>query len=148
MLIAIAVICTLCEAVFTALEVALGAVSRARLRTLIETERALQAASPTTSATAPGTSTPATSTSDAALATTPAPSTEMAPSGTTIASRAVVQRAVRTLRVLENRKRLTLLFITVTSASLWAATVLLTWQSLSAHWPQWVLPLALVGVLF
>jgi CBS domain containing-hemolysin-like protein len=40
MLISIVVLCTLCEAIFTSLEVALGAVSRARLRSLIEGEQA------------------------------------------------------------------------------------------------------------
>src|SRR4028119_2219096 len=54
MLIAIAVFCTLCEAVFTAMEVAMGAVSRARLRSLVEAERlqrTIGATSPTTSTT-------------------------------------------------------------------------------------------------
>jgi CBS domain containing-hemolysin-like protein len=38
MLIAISLFCVVCEALFTALEVALGALSRARLRVLVETE--------------------------------------------------------------------------------------------------------------
>jgi CBS domain containing-hemolysin-like protein len=41
-----------------------------------------------------------------------------------------------------------LLFITVTSLSLWATGALLTWQTLSAEWPLWVLIPAFAGVLF
>jgi putative hemolysin len=107
MLIAIAVLCTLCEAIFTSLEVALGAVSRARLRALIEEEQAV--AQPRSAA---------------------------------------ARRAARVLKMLDRPDRLALIFITVTSLSLWTVATLLTWQSLAADWPVWVLPLALIGVLF
>ena len=39
MLVALAIICAFCEAVYTALEVAFGAVSRARLRALLDDEQ-------------------------------------------------------------------------------------------------------------
>lgn len=117
MLIAIAVICALGEAVFTALEVALGAVSRARLRALVETERA-------------------------------AANADGKGSGAVRAHNATRQRAERALHVLEHPERLTLVFITVTSTTLWATTALLTWQVLTRHWSLWSLCLALIGVLF
>lgn len=107
MLIALVVFCVLLEAIFTALEVALGATSRSRLRALAEVD---------------------------ATAT---------PKQTVLA-----RRAGRTLLILEDAPRTTLLFITVTSLSLWTAASLLTWQSLIYQWPGWALPAALVGVLF
>lgn len=107
MLIGLIVFCVLLEAVFTALEVALGATSRSRLRALTEVE---------------ATATP----KQVALA----------------------GRAGRTLLILEDAPRTTLLFIAVTSLSLWTAASLLTWLSLMDHWPDWALPASLVGVLF
>jgi len=107
MLIAIVVFCVLLEAVFTALEVALGATSRSRLRALTET------------------------TADSLPA-----------------QIALARRAGRTLLILEDASRTTLLFITVTSLSLWTAASLLTWQALADNWPDWALPCALVLVLF
>jgi CBS domain containing-hemolysin-like protein len=116
MLIALAVLCALLESVFTALELALGAVSRARLRQLLE---------------------------DAQATVREGNGHALAP-----ASAKSVSRIARTLKILDDAPRTTLLFITVTSLSLWAATSLLTWQSLLGNWPSWALPLALVGVLF
>lgn len=107
MLIAIVVFCVLLEAVFTALEVALGAIPRARLRGLTEVD---------------GESTPK--------------------------QLQAARRARRTLRTLDHAPRVTLLFIIVTSLSMWAAASLLTWQSLLGQWPAWSLPLALVATLF
>jgi CBS domain containing-hemolysin-like protein len=115
MLIALAILCALLESVFTALEIALGAVSRARLRQLLED--AQDAARETNSPLAP-------------------------------ASEKTVARIARALKVLDDAPRTTLLFITVTSLSLWAATSLLTWQALRSNWPAWALPAALIGVLF
>ena len=110
MLIFLAVLCGLIEAIFTAMEVALGAVSRARLRTL-------QTATPI---------------DETALA-----STER-----------TARAATRVLNLLDRPDRLTLLFISVTSFSLWIAASLLTWQALSTGWPLWILPLAFVALLF
>ncbi len=104
-----------CEALFTALEVALSAVSRARLRALIEAEAEGPAES-----------------SEAKAAT----------------AKRTSQRASRLLKLLERPERLTLVFITVTSLSLWAAGSMLTWQSFASGWPAWMLPLVLLGVLF
>lgn len=110
MLIFLAVLCGLIEAIFTALEVALGAVSRARLRTLEIV-------------------TPSEETPD-------------------VSAQRTARAATRVLKLLERPDRLTLLFISVTSFSLWIAASLLTWQALSTGWPLWVLPLALVALLF
>jgi Mg2+/Co2+ transporter CorB len=110
MLIILAVFCGLVEAIFTAMEVALGAVSRARLRTL-----------------------------------------QMVPpfdETSTAASERAARAAARVLELLDRPDRLTLLFISVTSFSLWIAASLLTWQALSSGWPLWVLPLAFVALLF
>jgi CBS domain containing-hemolysin-like protein len=128
MLIALAVLCALLEGLFTALEVALGAVSRARLRQLLDSAQAAmrEAAREESKDTAQHA---AGSTPDAAM-------------------RKYIYRLERTLAVLDDAPRTTLLFITVTSLSLWAATSLLTWQSLLDQWPGWVLPAALCGVLF
>lgn len=107
MLIFFAALCGLTEAIFTALEVALGGVSRARLRAL----------------------------------SAPRPDDETS-------SRAQVRRALVACRIVERPDRLALLFITVTSLSLWGAATFLTWAALSQGWPGWGLPLALVAVLF
>ncbi len=107
MLLIFAALCGLLEAVFTALEVALGTVSRARLRALQSAARAEETASPQTE-----------------------------------------RQTDRVIQLLERPDRLALLFITVTSLSLWLAASLLTWSALAQDWPLWVLPLALVGLLF
>lgn len=107
MLLILAVFCGVLEAVFTALEVALGTVSRARLRALQSAAREEESASPAT-----------------------------------------LRQTDRVIQLLERPDRLALLFITVTSLSLWLAASLLTWSSLAEDWPLWVLPLALVGLLF
>ncbi len=95
------------EAIFTALEVALGTVSRARLRALQSAAREEASVSPAT-----------------------------------------LRQTDRVLELLERPDRLALLFITITSLSLWLAASLLTWNSIAQDWPLWVLPLALVGLLF
>lgn len=95
------------EAIFTALEVALGTVSRARLRALQSAAREEEIVSPAT-----------------------------------------LRQTDRVLELLERPDRLALLFITITSLSLWLAASLLTWSAISQDWPLWVLPIALVGLLF
>ena len=107
LLLGLAAVCGLVEAVFTALEVALGTVSRARLR-------ALQ--------------------SVASEGENPSAKTQ--------------RQTDRVIALLERPDRLALLFITVTSLSLWIAASLLTWNALAQDWPLWVLPLALIGLLF
>ena len=107
MLILLAALCGLMEAVFTALEVALGTVSRARLRALQSAAREDE---------------------------TPSPATE--------------KQTDRVIALLERPDRLALLFITVTSLSLWLAASLLAWSALAEEWPLWLLPLALLGLLF
>lgn len=109
MLILLAALCGLIEAVFTALEVALGTVSRARLRGLTQPSREDSAA--------PGTV-------------------------------ALARRAQAAMEVIERPDRLALLFITVTSLSLWAAATFLTLAALQEKWPVYVLPLALGILLF
>lgn len=154
MLIAVAVFCALCEAVFTALEVAMSAVSRARLRAVIEAElvqqtqaahqASLQARSDDdhndapienkTSAQAP-----------IASAANPIPAESSSP---LVRESREVKRASRVLRLLEQPERLTPMFITVTSLSLWTAASCLTWHAHENNWPWWGLPLSLLGVLF
>ncbi|MBW3635661.1 MAG: hemolysin family protein [Armatimonadetes bacterium] len=107
MLIFLAALCGLIEAMFTALEVALGSVSRARLRTLSLS------------------------------------SSEEGKGGA-----AQMNRARLALATSERPDRLALLFIAVTSLSLWGAATFLTWAALSEGWPLWVLAIALVVVLF
>lgn len=107
MLLALVIFFVLVEAVFTALEIAIGAVPRARLRSLAETEP------------------------------------DAKPWELTRA-----RRAQRTLQILEDAPRLTLIFIIVTSLSLWITASLLTRIALVEGWPVWALPLALTGVLF
>ncbi len=121
MLIALAIICAICEALFTAMEVALGALSRARLRALIEDEDENRSSDNR--------------------------NTEKNEANATAAA-AIRHRAGRLLLLLEHSENLTLAFIIVTSLSLWAAGALLTWQVLSAGWPLWSLPLLLIFALF
>jgi CBS domain containing-hemolysin-like protein len=138
MLLVIAVLCALCEAVFTAMEVALGAVSRARIRTLAEEEQAERARD------------------EHAPVALPAPGGAEPAAPTAQAPHAVVRRFVRRersrperlLALLEKPERLTLAFITVTSLSLWAAGALLAWQAMRDGWSAWTLVAALGGILF
>jgi CBS domain containing-hemolysin-like protein len=109
MLIILAALCGLVEALFTALEVALGAVSRARLRTLSLVTRDEHGA---------------------------------------LDSPVLARRAQAVLEIAERPDRLALLFITVTSLSLWASATFLTWASLDQDWPFYILPLSLLGLLF
>lgn len=106
MLIALVVFLVLIEAVFTALEIAFGAISRTRLRAL---------ASPDADA-------------------------EISP--------LTAQRATHALQILADTPRLTLIFIIVTSLSMWGAASLLTWLSTWQEWDWWILPVALAGILF
>ncbi len=107
MLIFLAALCGLIEAMFTALEVALGTVSRARLRNLSVPSRDDDAGSP-----------------------------------------ALARRARAALAVADVPAKLALLFITVTSLSLWAAATLLTWSAISQGWAPYVLPVSLGVLLF
>lgn len=111
MLLLLAVLCGLVEAFFTALEVALGAVSRARLRTLAEADVSRASEDATVS---PDQS----------------------------------RRARAVLALLEHPDRLSLLFISVTSLSLWTAASLLTWQVISDAWSVPVLFGSFVALLF
>lgn len=105
MLLALALFCALIESVFTLLEVALGAVSRASLRALADKDES-----------------------------------EATPR--------VQKQATQALRALERPDRLTILFVTVTSLSLWTAATCLAWEAQNRSWPFWQLGLALIGVLF
>jgi CBS domain containing-hemolysin-like protein len=109
MLIFLAGLCGLIEAMFTALEVALGTVSRARLRSLRVATRDESGA---------------------------------------LDSPVLARRAHIALEIAERPDRLALLFITITSLSLWAAATFLTWAALTQEWPLWVLPMCLVLLLF
>ena len=117
----LALICVLCEAVFTALEVAFGAVSRARLRALLdaEHERHLEERR------------------------------DRSENGNgRFAMSATERRLRRALALQERPERLALLFLTVTTLTMWTAASLLTWQSRADNWPVWALPSALAVVLF
>lgn len=111
MLLLLAALCGLVEALFTALEVALGAVSRARLRLLAEPDP-----------------------SRAEESEAPSP-TQM-------------RRARAVLALLEHPDRLSILFLSVTSLSLWCAASLLTWHVVMGLWHPGVLVGALVVLLF
>jgi putative hemolysin len=148
MLVAIAVLCVICEAVFTAMEVALGAVSRARVRSIVEAEaQRLDQERLDQSRRHPALPSPPPRAEalpdEAASLSTPAPS-HSAPAPTS----RVFLRADRLLRVLDEPERLSLTFILVTSGCLWAAGGLLTWQAMRDGWAPGVLLLALAGALF
>ena len=140
MLVAIAVLCALCEAIFTAMEVALGALSRARLRALAEEEIESAREEPARDAVgghfASETSGSETSATDARKQTS------------SRRGKRARSRPERLLALLEHSDRLSLTFITVTSLSLWTAGTLLSWQALRDGWSVWSLALALGGVLF
>jgi CBS domain containing-hemolysin-like protein len=134
MLIAIAVISTLIEAVFTAMEIAIGAVSRSRLRAVVEADRAMMESEEDKHEHSPvdsGASRRNAQRHEAARELEPAR-----------------RRARRLLRLLERPERLTLMFIVVTSLSLWTAATALTWHAFNRGWPLWQLALALVLALF
>jgi CBS domain containing-hemolysin-like protein len=134
MLIAIAVISTLIEAVFTAMEIAIGAVSRSRLRAVVDADRAMMESEEDKhehSPVDPGASRRNAQRHEAARELEPAR-----------------RRARRLLRLLERPERLTLMFIIVTSLSLWTAATALTWNAFNQGWPLWQLVLALVLALF
>lgn len=128
MLIFIAVVCVLLEAFYTALEVSLGAVSRARLRMLEEADRTVS-----------GSESSARSTST---------TNGLRPPPSPAAIERLASQAGRVLQLLEHPERLSLLFITVTSLTLWTASALLTWEVVVDQQPIWMLIVALVGVLF
>lgn len=118
MLLALAAFCTLLEALFTALEVALGAVPRSLLRHIAE-----ERLEPTEE-------------NGAAMALAAARSQHNS------------ARAEAALVVTDRPERLAMLFITVTSLCLWVAAGSLTWQAIHSSWPLGTLLLTLVGVLF
>ncbi len=122
MLLALAIICGFCEALFTALEVAFGAVSRARLRALLEdeNERLHQ------------------ETRD----------DKRENKNDNGRHSAQEKHLVRALLLQENPERLSLLFLTVTTLTLWTAASLLTWLARENSWDDWLLPLVLFGLLF
>lgn len=111
MLLSLAALCGLLEALFTALEVALGAVSRARLRTLADPDSAR-----------------------AEDGSAPPP--------------AQIRRARAVLALLEHPDRLSILFLSVTSLSLWTAASLLTYHVVINLWSVPSLIGALVVLLF
>ena len=131
MLLALAIICGICEAIFTALEIAFGAVSRARLRALLEDEkeRLHQDKRDDKRETASGAS------------------NENARSENMRHSKQE-KRLLRALLLQENPQQLSLLFLTVTTLTLWTAASLLTWLARDNNWADWLLPLALIGLLF
>lgn len=132
MLLAIAAILVLIEAAFTLLEVAFGAVSRARLRTLLDDEQERLAEQRQADGRRDE--------SRDRLA--------EEPSRGEAAHSVLERRLLRALSLQEQPERLALLFLTVTTLTLWAAASLLAWQAAVDDWPIWALPLALVGVLF
>lgn len=133
MLLALAIICALCEAVYTALEVAFGAVSRARLRALLddEQERINEEKRDSTAA---------------IHAENGREQKEQSKENSRHSP--LERRLLRALRLQENPERLSLLFLTVTTITLWTAASLLTWLAREKNWADWMLPLALVGLLF
>jgi putative hemolysin len=117
-LLAIAALCALLEAVMTALEVAVGSVSRARIRDIIEDARE----------------------NSRLLASGREVDEEVSPR--------TLRRAERLLPLLEQPEKLTLMFIIATTLLLWGAASALAWQAQVADWPVWGLPLALLLLLF
>ncbi len=144
MLLAIVVLCAGCEAVFTAMEVALGALSRARLRTLAEEEQDAQdrdghaAHTPSHALLAAGASRNPSAEAVAQQSRKPFVRRE----------KRTLSRPERLLALLEHSNRLSLCFIIVTSLSLWTAGALLSWQALRDGWSVWSLVASLGGVLF
>jgi putative hemolysin len=115
MWIAVAIVCTLIESVFTALEVAMNAASRTRLRSLAGEE--------------------------ANAATHSNPDESSAP-------KMKADRASQVLVLLESPKRLALMFLTVTSLTMWTAAASLVWFARLEDWDLPLLILALGLVLF
>ena len=120
MLLFIVVLCTVFEAFFTAFEVATANVSRARLRTVIESEDARQRDLENSQSLANG---------EKPL-------------------RHAASRAQRVLELLEKPRRLAFLFLTVTAFCMWTAACVLMWHARAAGWPMWQIALCLLGVLF
>jgi CBS domain containing-hemolysin-like protein len=125
MLIALAVFCTLIEAVFTALEVAMGAVSRSRLRAVIEAGLAQENAHDN-----------------------PENNKRDSQRERRSNDRRSFERSRRLLSLLDHPERLNLMFIVVTSLCLWTAASALTWQANREAWPIGAWALSLVVVLF
>ncbi len=138
MLLALVVLCATCEAVFTAMEVALGALSRARLRALAEEEAGAHDRDGH-AAPAPPASTGSAS-AEALRGEVRKPFVRR--------EKRARSRPERLLALLEHSNRLSLCFIIVTSLSLWTAGALLSWQALRDGWSVWSLAAALGGVLF
>lgn len=121
MWIAVVIFCTLLEGIFTALEVAMNAASRTRLRSLSGEE------------------------ADAS-----APSNHQIEYSNAPASKAKrkINRAAQVLILLESPKRLALMFLTVTSLTMWTAAASLVWFAAMENWDLPLLVLTLVLVLF
>jgi CBS domain containing-hemolysin-like protein len=115
------------------MEVALGALSRARLRALAEEEDAL-----------------ARDEGSLLHAASAAGAGEVAAAHRPFVRRQARARSrpERLLALLDHSDKLSLTFITLTSLSMWTAASLLTWQALRDGWSLWQLALALGGVLF
>ena len=120
MWIAIAVLCTLIEAIFTALEVATNASSRTRLRSLAAEDEAAQ------------------------LTTAHADETPIEYSK----SHRKISRATQVLELLETPQRLSWMFLCVTSLTMWTAATAIVWQAAFAHWNWSAQVAALSSVLF
>jgi CBS domain containing-hemolysin-like protein len=132
MLIALAVVFAFCEGFFTMMEVAMGAVSRARVRAIIDSEREEREGAAVRAGLQSRVESESAARQDKA---------RNVPGELEV-------RATRTLSLLENHRRLTLLFITVTSLCLWTCGALLTVEASHSAWPWWALGLAFGAVLF
>lgn len=125
MWIAVVIFCTLLEGIFTALEVAMNAASRTRLRSLSGEEAD---ASPPSNHQIEYSNAPAS---------TPASK-----------ARRKINRAAQVLILLESPKRLALMFLTVTSLTMWTAAASLVWFATLENWDLPLLVLSLVLILF
>lgn len=114
----VALICTFFEGVFTALEVATNAASRTRLRALSAEFEAENTAE----------------NSDIEYSKPPIPARE--------------NRAAQLLELLENPRRLSLLFLTVTSLTMWTAATSVAWSAARGGWNWSVQVAALTLILF
>ena len=149
MLLVIAALCGLCEALFTAMEVALGALSRARLRALAEQEQEAIARDNQASYKSAREASAAHSVQNLQQSTATHGSEKAVAAGQLGPKAAPVRsRPERLLALLEHSDRLSLTFIIITSLSLWTAGSLLTWQALRDGWSLWSLAAALAGLLF
>ncbi len=124
MWIAVALFCTLIEAIFTALEVATNASSRTRLRALAA-EMAAEDDELSHSL----------SSSQTAIEYSNAPS-------------APLNRALQVLELLETPQRLAWMFLSVTSLTMWTAACAIVWHAARAGW-NWIEQIvALASVVF